>query len=118
MTSSIRLMRRALLAALIVCLFGMMAFAQSTTDGAIGGTVYDSTGAVVGGAKVVVHNNGTNAETTITADPSGYYPVPRLPPGTYTVTISGGSRPRRAKAPTPSTAPWRISHGPPPLENR
>src|SRR5258708_23860591 len=91
MTSSIRLMRRALLAALIVCLFGVMAFGQSTTDGAIGGTVYDSTGAVVGGAKVVVHNNGTNAETTITADPSGYYRVPGLQPGTYTVTISGGS---------------------------
>lgn len=91
MTSSIRLMRYATLAALIVCLFGTMAFAQSTTDGAIGGTVYDSTGAVVGGAKVVVHNNGTNAETTINADSSGYYRIPGLQPGSYTVTISGGS---------------------------
>src|SRR5258708_22351549 len=91
MTSSIRLMRRALLAALIVCLFGMMAFAQSTTEGAVGGTVYDSTGAVVGGAKIVVHNNGTNAEQTTTADSSGYYRVTGLQPGSYTVTISGGS---------------------------
>jgi len=72
-------------------LFGVMAFAQSTTDGAIGGTVYDSTGAVVGGAKIVVHNNGTNAEVTRTADSSGDYRVPGLQPGTYTVTISGGS---------------------------
>lgn len=80
-----------MLAALIVCLFGVMAFAQSTTDGAIGGTVYDSTGAVVGGAKIVVHNNGTNAEVTRTADSSGDYRVPGLQPGTYTVTISGGS---------------------------
>ena len=84
-------MRRALFAALVVCLFGVMAFAQSTTDGAVGGTVYDSTGAVVGGAKIVVHNNGTNAEHTATANSSGYYRVAGLQPGSYTVTISAGT---------------------------
>src|SRR5215470_3514424 len=65
-------------------------YAQSTTDGAIGGTVYDSTGAVVANAKITVHNNGTNAEQAITSDASGYYRVVGLTPGTYTVTISGG----------------------------
>ena len=75
----------------IVCLVASaLSFAQSTTDGAIGGTVFDKTGAVVGGAKVVVHNNGTNAEQTVTADSSGYYRVASLQPGTYTVTITGG----------------------------
>lgn len=67
-----------------------LSFAQSTTDGAIGGTVFDKTGAVVGGAKIVVHNNGTNAEQSVTADASGYYRVSALQPGTYTVTITGG----------------------------
>ena len=64
------------------------AFAQSTTDGAIGGTVYDTNGAVVANAKVVVHNKGTNAETTITTDGSGYFRVNKLQPGAYTVAIS------------------------------
>ncbi|HEY6972545.1 MAG TPA: carboxypeptidase regulatory-like domain-containing protein, partial [Candidatus Angelobacter sp.] len=75
----------------LVCLAAAaLSFAQSTTDGAIGGTVFDKTGAVVGGAKIVVHNNGTNAEQTVDADSSGYYRVAALQPGTYTVTITGG----------------------------
>jgi len=62
--------------------------AQSTTDGAIGGTVYDQTGAVVPGATVVVHNNGTNAEKTQTTDASGFYRALTLQPAVYTVTIT------------------------------
>jgi hypothetical protein len=61
--------------------------AQSTTDGAIGGTVFDSTGAVVSKAQVTVHNNGTAAEHTTTTDDSGYYRVVTLQPGSYTVTV-------------------------------
>jgi len=75
----------------IVCLVASaLCIAQSTTDGAIGGTVFDKTGAVVSGAKIVVHNNGTNAEQSVTADSSGYYRVSGLQPGNYTVTITGG----------------------------
>ncbi len=85
------LMRRSLVVALVVCCFGAFAIAQSTTDGAIGGTVYDSTGAVVGGATIVAHNNGTNAEQSVTADGSGNYRITSLQPGSYTVTIKGGS---------------------------
>ena len=40
---------------------GALLYAQSTTDGAVGGTVYDSNGAVVANAKVVVRNNGAFA---------------------------------------------------------
>src|SRR5262249_10274720 len=53
-----------------------------------GGTVYDSTGAVVANAKVTVHNSGTNADKTITSDASGFYRVTGLQPGSYTVSIS------------------------------
>src|SRR5579859_2678498 len=81
--------RLALVALLVMCCSALV-YAQSTTDGAIGGTVYDSTGAVVANAKITVHNNGTNAEQTITSDSSGYYRVVGLTPGSYTVTISGG----------------------------
>jgi hypothetical protein len=74
--------------ALLVAACGALLYAQSTTDGAIGGTVYDTNGAVVANVKVVVHNKGTNAEKSITTNDSGYYRVANLPSGTYTVTVS------------------------------
>src|SRR5690348_4703495 len=76
--------------ALLITSFALCsaAFAQSTTDGAIGGTVYDANGAVVPNATVVVHNNGTNAEQRVTTDVSGYYRVRQLQPATYTVTVN------------------------------
>jgi len=80
--------QRLLTVALLVAACGALLYAQSTTDGAIGGTVYDTNGAVVANAKVVVHNKGTNAEKSITTNDSGYYRVANLPSGTYTVTVS------------------------------
>jgi hypothetical protein len=80
--------QRLVTVALLVASCGALLYAQSTTDGAIGGTVYDTNGAVVANAKVVVHNKGTNAEKSITTNDSGYYRVANLPSGTYTVTVS------------------------------
>ena len=80
--------QRLVTVALLVAACGALLYAQSTTDGAIGGTVYDTNGAVVANAKVVVHNKGTNAETTITTDGSGYFRINKLQPGAYTVAIS------------------------------
>src|SRR5438105_1739086 len=84
-------MQRILMTALFVLSLGALLFAQSTTDGAIGGTIYDTTGAVVGGATVLLHSNGTNAEKTVVADGAGNYRVTSLQPGTYTVTVKGGA---------------------------
>jgi hypothetical protein len=64
------------------------AWAQSTTDGAIGGTVYDQSGAVIPGASVTAHNNGTNGEQTVTSDASGNYILLHLAPAVYTVTVA------------------------------
>jgi outer membrane receptor protein involved in Fe transport len=72
----------------IFVLVSVAAFAQSTTEGAVGGTVFDANGAVVANAKVLVHNNGTNAEQTATTDSSGYFRVTGLQPADYTVTVS------------------------------
>jgi hypothetical protein len=83
--------QRLVTVALLVISFSALLVSQSTTDGAVGGTIYDSSGAVVPNAKITVHNNGTNAEQTVTSDASGYYRVTGLKPGAYTVTISGGS---------------------------
>ena len=79
---------RLVLAGLLVASSGALLYAQSTTDGAIGGTVYDTNGAVVANAKIVVHNNGTNAEKSIATNDSGYFRVTNLPSGTYTVTVN------------------------------
>ncbi|HSY69071.1 MAG TPA: TonB-dependent receptor [Edaphobacter sp.] len=61
--------------------------AQSSTQGAIGGTVFDTTDAVVPKAAVTIHNDGTNADIHLSADDSGYFKAPLVEPGTYTVTI-------------------------------
>src|SRR5579871_6300488 len=90
--------QRLVAVAFLAVSFGALLHAQSTTDGAIGGTVYDSNGAVVANAKVVVHNNGTNAEQTIAADASGYYRVTKLASGSYTVQITvNGFSPYKAE---------------------
>jgi Carboxypeptidase regulatory-like domain len=72
----------------VAILFSVAAFAPSTTEGAIGGTVYDMHDAVVAGAAVVVHNNGTNAEFKQTTNESGYFRVTGLTPASYGVTIT------------------------------
>src|SRR3984885_824618 len=66
----------------------MAAHAQTTTEGAIAGTVEDPSGAIVGGAAVTIRNVATNAAISLTADSSGYFKAPLLEPGTYTVSLS------------------------------
>lgn len=68
--------------------FTLSAYAQTAVDGAIGGTVLDSTGAVVGTASVVVQNTATNAEQTVQTSDSGYFRVSHLQPGIYNVTVT------------------------------
>lgn len=77
------------MAALCIAVLGVATtmLAQSTTQGAIGGTVFDSTGAVVADAKVTIHNDATNAEATAVTDASGNFIDPLVEPGTYTVTV-------------------------------
>jgi hypothetical protein len=76
------------MAALLLMVCSSLLLAQSTTDGAIGGTVFDTNGAVVAGAKITVRNIGTNAEQSAVTDDSGFYRVAKLQPGPYTVTIN------------------------------
>jgi outer membrane receptor protein involved in Fe transport len=72
-------------------LFGfgtIAAYGQSSTQGAIAGTVEDTSNAVIPAATITIHNNGTNAEQHLTADSKGYFDAPLLEPGTYTVTVA------------------------------
>ena len=55
--------------------------------GSISGTVSDSTGAVIPGAKVVVTNASTSATLNTTSSESGVYTAPNLPVGVYSVRV-------------------------------
>ena len=61
---------------------------QSTTDGAIGGTVTDQSGAVVPEAVVKSRNLGTAVTSSGMTDGSGRYLLIHLQPGTYSLEIS------------------------------
>lgn len=65
-------------------LFGL--YGQSTT-GTIVGTVRDSTGAVIAGAKVRVTNAGTGAVLETLSNTNGDYVSPNLPPAEYNLRV-------------------------------
>jgi len=89
MTTSIWKSRFALFAVLLSLLsFAPAARAQTAVDGAVGGNVLDSAGAVVANAPVIVRSIDTNAEQKAVTDGSGYFRVIHLQPGTYDVTIT------------------------------
>jgi len=62
--------------------------AAQTFRGTILGTVTDTSGAVVSGAKIAVKNENTGLERSTQTSADGSYSVPELPVGTYTVTIT------------------------------
>ena len=64
---------------------GSLLFAQ--TQGAITGTVSDSSGAAVAGASVKVTNPATNATRTATTNDVGIYSFPELSPGVYQLRV-------------------------------
>jgi len=62
--------------------------AQGGSQGTFVGTVADSSGASIPGAKVAVVNTGTTFTTETTTNAEGYYYVPYLNPGTYRITVT------------------------------
>ena len=70
-----------------LALFSSIGFAQSTGTATLVGTVTDSSGAILAGAKVIVLNTGTSflSENSTTAE--GSYYVPYLSPGHYRLSI-------------------------------
>lgn len=79
----------ALVLSALFVLFGTTpASGQTTTAGKVIGTVTDASGAVVPKAQVQLINVGTNAALTATADDSGGFNFPVVPPGTYRLTVT------------------------------
>jgi len=91
---------------LVLAMCAFSAMAQSTTQGAISGTVKDPKGEVVANAAVTVKNNETNKEVATTTDDNGDFKAVNLDPGTYTVTVSASGF-----AATPNTAVVEVGRG-------
>ena len=76
-----------LLFVLILAFLPVFVFAQSqATTGVIEGTVTDSSGAVLPGVSVMLHNTATNYEQTVVTDAAGRFRAVLLPLGPYEVT--------------------------------
>jgi outer membrane receptor protein involved in Fe transport len=74
------------LVALCVGFFARFAPAQ-LTNGDVIGTVTDTTGAVIPGARVTLTNSGTNVAVSAITNGTGDYTFNLLIPGQYTVTV-------------------------------
>ncbi|HTD56690.1 MAG TPA: carboxypeptidase-like regulatory domain-containing protein [Silvibacterium sp.] len=74
----------AMAAALI--LLGLTASAQ-TSSATLTGTVYDTSGAVVPGATVLLRNQQSGDTRREISNPEGYFTFAAVPPATYSVTV-------------------------------
>ena len=68
-------------------LFSAAAVLAQTNKGAISGTVFDPTGAVIPRATVVVTNIGTNEVLRLTASEGGSFSAPQLDPVHYRIAV-------------------------------
>src|SRR5262249_1724304 len=72
-------------ATVLICLSTLNGFAQ-TSNATVGGTVADTTGALVPGVTVTAKNTQTGVVTTVLTNESGAYQFASLQPGVYSVT--------------------------------
>ena len=75
------------LATVLVAVASVPVFAQTAGSATLVGTVTDSTGALVPGAKVVVVHTGTSFRSETTTSAEGNYTIPYLSPGTSQITL-------------------------------
>jgi Carboxypeptidase regulatory-like domain len=77
------------LASMLACLLlSLSAAAQTSTTGAVQGTVADPQGAVVAGAEVKLLDPATNRSQIEKTSDAGLYVFVNVPPGSYTVTVA------------------------------
>ncbi len=80
----------ALIAVLALLLPGLLR-AQSTTNGAVSGTVTDPTGAVLPNITVTLKSTEKGFTQEAKTNAQGFYQFPLVPPGTYSITIAAPS---------------------------
>ena len=74
---------------LLSLLLGLSAFAQ-TSNATLGGTVSDSTGALIPGVSMTATNTQTGVVTTVISNEAGAYQFASLQPGSYKVSAELG----------------------------
>src|SRR6266700_3078102 len=72
---------------LVLLLSGLRNATFAQVSASIQGTITDASGAVIAGAKVVVRNSALGIERNVASNSEGYYEVPALPPGSYSVEV-------------------------------
>jgi len=75
-----------LIAGLLAIFIGFPAQAQ-VVSGTIAGTVSDPSGAVIANARVLVHNDETGVQRSLTTSSTGNFTAAAIPIGSYTVTV-------------------------------
>src|SRR5262245_17402811 len=73
-------------ATLLLWVFFSVAALAQTSNATLGGTVSDSTGALIPGVTVTATNTATGIVTTVLSNESGAYQFASLQTGTYKVT--------------------------------
>ncbi len=76
---------------LFVGLAMFLSFAGTTeaqVTASVNGTVRDTTGAVIAGAEVLLHNNDTNLNRPTTTNDAGYYYIADVQPGNYELKVT------------------------------
>ena len=76
---------------LVICSGGQYAAAQSTYTAQLSGVVSDSSGGVIGGAKVTLTDEGTGVGITSVTDQRGIYVFTGQRPATYTIRVEAPS---------------------------
>jgi hypothetical protein len=72
----------------LLALFPALSANAQVVGGSISGTVVDPSGAVIPNAGVLVHNDDTNAQRTLTTSSVGSFTAPSLAIGRYTISAN------------------------------
>jgi len=88
MTTIRRSIRNYVFRLVLLALLGILSALAQQITGSVTGSVLDTSGAAVVGAKVTLTNIGTSETQTAASDNSGNFRFLLLPPGTYTIECS------------------------------
>src|SRR5260370_39176596 len=70
---------------LVIALYPLLTVSAQSATATLSGTVEDEQRAVVPGANVTVTSTATGLKRQATTNGDGYFTIPLIPPGTYTV---------------------------------
>jgi len=82
----------------LLCLLAVSSAAAQSTTAVLRGTISDSSGAVVQGARISATNTDTNLTGSVVSDDSGNYTISGLPPGMYRIEASFGQLQKQVRS--------------------